>query len=224
MSILLGENPNSLSAELSIDQPIPLAPPSVPVGLPSDLLRRRPDIRRAERQITAANARIGEATADWFPKFTITGLLGLDSTTPKHLFDYTSHYYSFVPGVTWPIFDAGQIDANIHVQDELTKQAVLNYRQTVLTALSEVENSLVAYQTEQVRRMALIDAVSASREAFDLARQQYQQGVIDFLTVLDAQRSMLDAEDDLAQSDRAVSDDLVQLYKALGGGWENQKS
>jgi outer membrane protein, multidrug efflux system len=224
MSILLGEDPNSLSAELSIDQPIPLAPPSVPVGLPSDLLRRRPDIRRAERQIAAANARIGVATADLFPKFTITGLLGLDSTTPKHLFDYSSHYYSLVPGVTWPIFDAGQINANIHVQDELTKQAVLNYRQTVLTALSEVENSLVAYQTEQLRRIDLIDAVSASREAFDLARQQYQQGVIDFLTVLDAQRSMLDAEDDLAQSDRAVSDDLVQLYKALGGGWENQKS
>jgi NodT family efflux transporter outer membrane factor (OMF) lipoprotein len=192
----------------------------VPVGLPSELLRRRPDIRRAERRLAAATARIGVATADLFPKFTITGLIGLDSTAPKNLFQYQSHYYSVVPGVTWPIFDAGQIQANIDVTDEQQTQAMLTYRQTVLTALKEVEDSLAAYRTEQLRRRALADAVTASRQALDLARNQYQQGVIDFLTVLDAERGLLSAEDALAVSDTQTCDDLVSLYKALGGGWD----
>jgi outer membrane protein, multidrug efflux system len=224
LGILLGEDPEALSEELSVAKPIPPTPPIVPAGLPSELLRRRPDIRRAERQVAAATARIGVATADLLPKFTITGLLGLDASQPKNLFQYQSHYYELVPGVTWPIFDAGKILANVHVQNELERQAVLNYQQTVLTALGEVEDSLASYRTEQLRRLALMDAVTASRQALDLARQQYQQGVIDFLTVLDTQRSLLDAEDELVQSDQAVSDDLVQLYKALGGGWEKDKS
>lgn len=220
LGILLGQDPNSLMAELSKNQPIPPVPGLVPVGIPSELLRRRPDIRRAERQIAAATARIGVATADLFPKFTITGLLGLDSTKPKNLFNYSSYYYSLVPGVSWPIFDAGRIQNNIHVQNELERQAVLAYEQTVLEALKEVEDSLATYRTEQARRLALIDSVTASRQALHLAREQYQQGVIDFLTVLDTERSLLDAENALAQSDLSVSDDLVSLYKALGGGWE----
>jgi outer membrane protein, multidrug efflux system len=132
LAILLGEDPDALQAELETTAPIPPLPLTVPVGLPSDLLRRRPDIRRAERQLAAATARIGVATADLYPKFTITGLLGLDSTKPEHLFDYTSHYYSVVPGVTWPIFDAGKIQNNISAQDELQRQAELGYQQTVL--------------------------------------------------------------------------------------------
>ncbi|HUB26222.1 MAG TPA: efflux transporter outer membrane subunit [Tepidisphaeraceae bacterium] len=224
LGILLGEDPEALSQELTIAKPIPPVPPVVPAGLPGDLLRRRPDIRRAERQAASATAQIGVATADLFPKFTLTGLLGLDSSQPKNLFQYQSHYYEIVPGVTWPIFDAGRILANVHVQNEMQRQAVLNYEQTVLSALGEVEDSLASYRTEQLRRLALIDAVTASRQALELARQQYQQGVIDFLTVLDTQRSLLDAEDELAQSDQAVSDDLVELYKALGGGWEKSKS
>ena len=224
LSILLGEDPDALSTELTKVQPIPPAPPEVPIGLPSQLLTRRPDIRQAERQLAAATARIGVAEADLFPKFSITGLLGVDSSTPKNLFQYQSHYYEAVPGVTWPIFDAGRIWANVHVQTEMQRQSLLNYEETVLTALGEVENSLVAYQTEQIRRSSLVDAVTASRQALELAREQYQQGVIDFLTVLDTQRSLLSAENDLALSDQAVSDDLVQLFKALGGGWEKQKS
>jgi outer membrane protein, multidrug efflux system len=219
LGVLLGEDPTALSAELSQDKPIPPLPPTVPVGLPAELLRRRPDVRRSERQLAAAAARIGVATADLYPKFTITGLLGVDSTQPKHLFDYSSHYYNLVPGVTWPIFNADKVEDNVKVSDEQQRQAELDYHQTVLNALREVEDSLAAYHTEQIRRQALADAVTASREAVDLARQQYQQGVIDFLTVLDAQRSLLSAQDSLAQSDRFLADDLVALYKALGGGW-----
>jgi outer membrane protein, multidrug efflux system len=220
LGILLGQDPDALAAQLAQTEPIPPLPPEVPVGLPSDLLRRRPDIRRAERRLAAATARIGVATADLYPKFTITGLLGVDSTAPKNLFQYQSHYYSVVPGVTWPIFNAGQIQANVDVQNELQKQAVLDYQQTVLTALQEVEDSLAAYRTEQLRRRALADAVTASRDALELARNQYQQGVVDFLTVLDAERELFAAEDALAVSDSQTCDDLVALYKALGGGWE----
>jgi NodT family efflux transporter outer membrane factor (OMF) lipoprotein len=190
------------------------------VGVPADLVRRRPDIRRAERELAAANARIGVAVSDYFPKFSVTGSFGLDSTNVKHLIDWNSRYFALSPGATWPIFDAGRIHANVQVQKELTLQADDDYQNAVLNALREVEDSLAAYRNEQTRRVALTDAVDASRQALELARQQYQKGVIDFFEVLDAQRAMLQNEDVLAQSDGAVSLDLVSLYKALGGGWE----
>jgi len=221
---LLGKDPDELETELADQQPIPPPPPTVPVGLPSDLLRRRPDIRRAERQIAGASARVGVATADLFPKFELTGMLGLDSTKPKNLFNYSSRYYSIVPGVTWPIFSAGRIESQIKVQDEEQQQSILNYQETVLSALREVEDSLSAYRTEQLRQRSLAEAVTSSRQALELARQQYQQGVTDFLTVLDTQRSLLTAQDSLALSDRAVSTDLVALYKSLGGGWEEDQA
>jgi NodT family efflux transporter outer membrane factor (OMF) lipoprotein len=220
LSVLLAEQPEALDDELSKVAPIPPVPPEVPVGLPSDLMRRRPDIRRAERQLAAATARIGVATADLFPKFSITGLLGLDSTQPKHIFDYGSHYYEIAPGFTWPIFDAGKIRANIRVQTESQQQAVATYQQAVLNALRDVEDALVVYENEQVRRKALAEAVDADKQAVDLATDQYKQGVADFLTVLDAQRELYAAQDALVQSDRTVSGNLVTLYKALGGGWE----
>jgi outer membrane protein, multidrug efflux system len=220
LSVLLAEQPEALSDELTKVAPIPPVPPEVPVGLPSELIKRRPDIRRAERQLAAANARIGVATADLFPKFSITGLLGLDSTEPKNLFDYSSRYYSIAPGFTWPIFDAGRIRANIRVQDEAEQQAVATYQQAVLNALRDVEDALVVYENEQIRRKALMDAVDADKQAVDLATDQYKQGVADFLTVLDAERELYAAQDSLVQSDETVSSNLVTLYKALGGGWE----
>jgi len=152
-------------------------------------------------------------------------MLGLDSTKPKNLFNYSSRYYSIVPGVTWPIFSAGRIESQIKVQDEEQQQSILNYQETVLSALREVEDSLSAYRTEQLRQRSLAEAVTSSRQALELARQQYQQGVTDFLTVLDTQRSLLTAQDSLALSDhRAVSTDLVALYKSLGGGWEEDQA
>ena len=220
LGVLMGQDPDVLADELSSAAPIPPVPPEIPIGLPSDLLRRRPDIRRAERQLAAATARVGQSTADLYPKFSITGALGLDTTNTKHLFDWGSRYYSFSPGITWPIFDAGRIRANIHVQDEQQQQALDDYQQTVLNALKDVEDALANYRSEQVRRQSLSDAVNAAKQAVDLAKQQYDQGVVDFLTVLDAERAEFGTEDSLAQSDRTISTDLVQLYKALGGGWE----
>jgi NodT family efflux transporter outer membrane factor (OMF) lipoprotein len=220
IGVLLGEDPEALSAELSTNAPIPPVPMQVPIGVPADLVRRRPDIRRAERQLAAASARIGVATSDFYPKFSITGSFGLDSSQVKQLFDWNSRYFALSPGVSWPIFDAGRIKHNVEVQKELTRQAATAYQSAVLNALREVEDSLASYRMEQLRRKALADAVDASRQAVDLARQQYDQGVIDFLEVLDAQRSLLEAENVLAQSDSNISLDLVSIYKALGGGWE----
>jgi NodT family efflux transporter outer membrane factor (OMF) lipoprotein len=190
--------------------------------MPADLLRRRPDIRRAERQLAAATARIGVATADLYPQFSITGSFGLDSSKLRTLPDWSSHYFAISPGVSWPIFDAGRINNNINVQKSLADQAATNYRETVLGALRDVEDALCSYRTEQTRRQALSDAADAAKSAVDLSQEQYRQGVIDFLSVLDAQRSLLQAQDNLAQSDSAISTDLVALYKALGGGWESK--
>jgi outer membrane protein, multidrug efflux system len=220
LGILLGEDPDSLADELSEPAAIPPAPPEVPVGVPADLIRRRPDIRRAERELAAATARIGVATADLYPKFDITGQLGIDSSKINNLIEWNSRYFALNPGISWPIFDAGRIRSNINVQKELTRQAAVNYQQTVLQALGEVEDALASYRLEQLRRKALADAVDASQQAVDLAHQQYQQGVIDFVSVLDAQRSLFEAQTVLAQSDAMISTDLVALYKALGGGWE----
>ncbi|MGA2581834.1 MAG: efflux transporter outer membrane subunit [Tepidisphaeraceae bacterium] len=220
IAILLGQDPDSLTAELSAAQPIPPAPMDVPVGAPSDLLQRRPDIRRAERELAAATARIGAAEADYFPKFSITGSFGLDSSKAQNLLDWNSRYFAISPGATWPIFDAGRIKHNVNVQKSLAAQAATDYQETVLNALREVEDALASCRTEQIRRKALADAVDASTAAVAIARQQYEQGVVDFLQVLDAQRSLLEAQDSLTQSDSAISTDMVALYKALGGGWD----
>jgi outer membrane protein, multidrug efflux system len=220
IAVLLGEPPMSLLQELIEIKPVPSAPGEVPVGVPADLLRRRPDIRRAERQLAAATARVGIATAQLYPRFTILGSFGFDATKFARIADWPSHYYSIGPGITWPIFDAGRIRANIRIQNEAVGQTLSDYEQTVLNAMSEVEDALVDYSREQQRRQALSEAVAADQQARDLANQQYQQGVVDFLTVLEAQRSLFGAQDALAQSDTRISADLVAIYKALGGGWE----
>jgi outer membrane protein, multidrug efflux system len=220
LSVLLGLEPTALTPELSTASPIPVTPPQVPVGLPADLLRRRPDLRRAEAQIHAATARIGVATADLFPRFSLTGSGGLASSTLLELGHWTSRFFSVGPSVSWPIFDAGRIRATIQVQDALTQQALTQYQKTVLTALQDVENALVAYAKEQARRQSLTDAVTANRRAVDLANRLYTQGLTNFLNVLDAERSLYTTEDALVQSQRNISLDLLALYKALGGGWE----
>ncbi len=220
LGVLLAEDPSALMNELSPVDKIPAVPPEIPIGLPSDLLRRRPDIRRAERQLAAATARIGQAEADFFPKFSITAALGFDTNRPKALLDWGSKYWALSPGVSWPIFDAGRIRFNVEVNKEQQSQAATNYQLTVLNALKDVEDSLTAYRLEQVRHKALVDAASSARQSVEIADQQYQRGVTDFISVLDAQRDELGAEDSLAQSERAISTDLIALYKSLGGGWE----
>lgn len=220
LSILLGGEPATLVKELDTEGPIPPTPPEVPVGLPSDLLRRRPDIRRAEAQIHAATARIGVATADLFPKFSLTGSFGYSGDTKSSLTHWENRFWAFGPSVTWSIFDAGAIRWNIEVQNALQEQTLLTYQKTVLIALKDVETALVAYAKEQEHRMILSEAVTQNRKAVELSLKLYTGGRIDFLNVLNAQRSLFLSEDALVQSVRSVSGNLIALYKALGGGWE----
>jgi len=220
LGVLLGQPPEALLAELSAPAPIPSAPPMVPVGLPSELLRRRPDIQQAERQLAASTARIGVATADLFPKFSLTGVAGYESTSASDWFSGGSKFWSLGPTVQWRIFDAGRIRANIRVQNARQEQVLAAYEETVLMSFEDVENSLVAYAKEQIRRRSLEDAVTSSRDSLHLANQLYSNGLASFINVLDAERSLYQAEDALVQSDKAVTQNLISLYKALGGGWE----
>jgi multidrug efflux system outer membrane protein len=220
LGVLLGQPPGALLAELSNAAPIPAAPPAVPVGLPSELLLRRPDVQRAGRELAAATENIGVAKADWFPKFFLTGTAGFESVNANDWFTSGSKFWSFGPTVQWRIFDAGRIRANIKVQNARQEQALAAYEQTALAAFEDVENSLVAYANEQIRRRTLEDAVDSSQKSLELADKLYANGLTDFLNVLDAERSLYQAQDALVQSDRTVSANLIALYKALGGGWE----
>jgi NodT family efflux transporter outer membrane factor (OMF) lipoprotein len=220
LSVLLARPPAALVNELSDVQPIPTTPPIVPVGLPSDLLRRRPDIRRAEANLHAANAQIGVAVAQLFPQFSLTGTFGYESGQLKNLTNWSNSAWTIGPAVNWPIFTAGKIESNIDLQKAITQEDLYAYTQTVLTALQDVENALIAYEKEQEHRRLLIDAVAANRRAFDLSTQLYTQGQTDFLNVLTTERALFATQDALVQSDSAIATDLVSLYKALGGGWE----
>ena len=220
LGTLLGEQPTMLAVELGEPQPVPPVPDLVPIGLPSDLLRRRPDIRQAERTLAAATANTGVAVAQLFPSVSLTGSLGFQSVRPGNVFEYASRYYSIGPSIDIPLFDAGRRWAQVQVQDARQQQAFYQYQQAVLDALREVEDALVSYDKQQVRRQSLADATDANKRAVSLATELYTQGLSDFTTVLDAQRSLFSSQDALASSDAQVASTLVTLYKALGGGWE----
>jgi outer membrane protein, multidrug efflux system len=222
LSVLLGREPGAFLRELSPPSFIPAAPPTAPVGVPSDLLRRRPDIRRAEAEIHSATARIGVATADLFPRFFIFGSAGYQARETSALFDPVSLFWSLGPSVSWPVFDTGRIRSNIEVQKALEEESILTYRKTVLAALAEVESALIASDKEQERREALVDAVFYNQKAVELSIKLYTEGQTDFLNVLQAQRSLFLSEEALVQSTRTVSTNLLALYKALGGGWDTQ--
>ena len=219
IAVLLGEQPGGLHEELEEYLPITLVPIDVAVGVPADVLRRRPDVRKAERELAAQTARIGVATAELYPKFTLSGSIGLEALSLGNLIAAGSRTFSIGPRITWPIFNAGSIRANIEVQSAIQQQTMIQYESMVLSALEEVENALVAYVEEQIRRTSLQEAVDAAKQALELARYKYQTGLIDFITVLDAQRSLLAYEDQLVQSTGSITSNLVRLYKALGGGW-----
>lgn len=219
LSVLLGRDPAALIGDLSPVAVIPLAAPSIPLGVPADLLRRRPDVRRAEAEIHAATARIGVATADLFPRFTISGSVGLRAGDFSSWFDWASRIWSFGPSASWNLFEMGRTRSNIEQQQALQDQSLITYQQTVLTALQEVENALIASAKEEEHRRVLREAVSANRKAVDLAKTLYTQGHTDFLNVLNAQRSLYASEDALIRSTGSVSTNLVALFKALGGGW-----
>ncbi len=219
LGVLMGRAPGALQEELAPAADLPPAPPMVPVGLPSDLLRRRPDVRAAERDLAAATARIGVATADLFPKFALTGALSGQDDALYGLKRGANLLWSVGPAVQWPVFDAGRIRANIRVQNARQEQALAAYEKAVLTALEEAENALVAYAREQNRLASLDQAVTAANGALTLAKDLHTQGLTDYLRVLDAERSVASAEAQRAQSRAAVLIHLAALYKALGGGW-----
>jgi multidrug efflux system outer membrane protein len=219
LSLLLGREPGALLQELSPSGPIPAAPPAVPVGVPSELLRRRPDIRQAEAQIHAATADIGVAIADLFPRISLTGNVGTQGNKFGSLDNWSNRFWSIGPSATWNVFSTGRVRANIEVQRALEEQSLIAYRQTVLNALQEVENALIASAKEQEHYQALTQAVAANRRAVDLATKLYTQGQTDFLNVLQAQGSLYLSETALALSARTLSTNLVALFKALGGGW-----
>jgi multidrug efflux system outer membrane protein len=223
LAVLLGEEPGTLQKEMEKPGPIPVAPVNVAVGVPADIIRRRPDIRSAERALAAQTARIGVAEASLYPSFTLNGSIGLDALSMRDIPSAT-WTLSGGPRFSWPIFDAGAIRQNIKVQSALAEQSLIQYKSVVLTALQEVENALVSYAQEQQRRENLRQAAQAAQAAAELARQKFEAGLTDFTDVLDTQRSLLSFQDQLAQSDGAVTSDLIQLYKALGGGWNTLAS
>ncbi len=220
LSFLLGEAPNALRAELATPGAVPPVPPRVPIGVPAELARRRPDIREAEAQLHAATASIGVAVADFYPKITLDGSIGVQALQFKDVGNWASRQYGLGPTITLPIFQGGRLRATVELRKVEQQEAALSYQQTVLQAWHDVDNALTSYAEEQHRRDALMVAVAQNKIAVSLAQQRYTQGVADFLNVLDAQRALLAAELQLADSTTTVSENLVQLYKALGGGWE----
>jgi multidrug efflux system outer membrane protein len=216
LSKLMGREPDALRAELDETRAVPPVPPQIPIGLPADLARRRPDIREAEQKLHAATARIGVAVADLFPRLTLSAQGGLQSQSTSNLLEWASRFGSIGPTLELPVFDRGRW-ATIRVQDVRAKEAALDYERTVLSALHEVENALAAYRADQDRRAQLDAGVAHSRDALTLARQRYESGVANFIVVLDAERTLQQNEMSLAESVTSVSTDLVALYRTLGG-------
>jgi len=220
LSVLVGREPGALRAELAPTQKLPALPGIVPVGDPAGLLRRRPDIRVAERQLAGATARIGVAVADLFPRVTFTGSTGYVSATSGGLGDSGSQAYTIAPGISWALFDLGHVQARIAASKAAREGAVLQYEKTVLNALEETENSLVTHARARERLVHDETAFKASSTAAGLARVRYENGASDFLQVLDAERTLLESEDRLARSRTEAATSLIAVYKALGGGWQ----
>jgi NodT family efflux transporter outer membrane factor (OMF) lipoprotein len=218
IGVLLGRDPEALLAELDAPGALPAALPEIPQVLPSELLSRRPDLRRSERELAAATARIGVAMADLFPRFNLLGSFGRRSNDLGEL-NASSQFWSAGLGFQWPILAGGRIRANIRVQEARQEQALLQYQKAILTSLEETENALSAHTRELRRRESLRASVAANRRALELATERYTSGLESFLSVLDAQRSVFAAEDQLVQSERNAAVTLIAVYKALGGGW-----
>ena len=222
LGVLTGQNPEALTAQLGASQPLPGLPSLVAIGNPSELLRRRPDIRAAERNLAAATAGIGVAVADLFPRVVFNGAIGLSAESFAGLSRPGSDTRTFGPSITWAALDYGHVRSRIKAAGAVAEAALGRYQETVLTSLEETENALVDFGRAKARRAFLMESVKASQEAADLAHSRYDNGATDFLTVLDAERVLLDAQDQLAQTEMQTATALVAVYKALGGGWENQ--
>jgi NodT family efflux transporter outer membrane factor (OMF) lipoprotein len=219
LAVLVGEGPAALDSELQAAAEVPVTEPSIATGVPADMIRRRPDIRSAERQLAAQAAQVNVTAADLYPRFTLSGSIGLETLKFASLFVPGATAITGGPSVNWRVFNREQIRQNVIVQQERQTQAAVTYQSTVLRALQEVEDALVALAQDQAARSHLTEAASAAQEAADLSLKLYSAGLRDFRDVLDTQRSLLSLQDQVASSTANVSTDVVKLYKALGGGW-----
>jgi outer membrane protein, multidrug efflux system len=220
LGILVGEPPQSLTATLApVTAALPPPPPSLPVGLPSDLLQRRPDIREAERRLAAANANIGVQVANLYPKLNLLGLASFAGMSASDLFSRQNLSSIGVGMLTEPVFNGGRTRAQIAAAKEEYSQALASYRSTVLGAFRDVEDALARYKAEDSRRASLAQSVTAARNSFAIAEDQYRAGLVNFINVLQAEVALLNSQDQLTQSDAQMLSDLASLYKALGGGW-----
>lgn len=222
LAVLLGRNPGELESLVHADRPIPLAAAEIVAAIPADTLRQRPDVRVAERRLAAQTARLGEAEAARYPSFRLSGSLGLEALELDALADRGANTHSLFGGITAPVFNAGRIAANIEIQDALVEQARLAYRAAVLAALEEVENALTAVANTDARRAKLAEAAAAARTTLAIAEYRYASGLADFLSVLDAQRTQLSLDEQLAGSTGELARAQIRLYKALGGGWSTE--
>ncbi|GBC61331.1 RND transporter [Desulfonema ishimotonii] len=222
LAVLCGEYPGALYPVLAETAPIPAPPDTLMTGLPADLLRQRPDIRRAERSLAAQTARIGVATADLYPAFSLSGTFGFESLSSADLFESGARAWSLGPAFRWNLFNGGRVRSQIRVEEALTEQALVAYEQTVLGAVEDVENAMVSYVLEKERRALLEKSVTAARKSVELVSQLYKIGLTDFQNLLDMQRSLFQQQDALAESEGNVTRNLIQIYRALGGGWGDE--
>jgi NodT family efflux transporter outer membrane factor (OMF) lipoprotein len=221
LSVLTGQEPGALRNELVSEKPLPPAPPDVPAGLPLDLLKRRPDIQKAEAQLRAATYRIGEAQADYFPRMTLLGSAGRQALQLHELSLGVGNVFSIGPSVTLPIFDSGRIRSQVRLRQAQAQEAAANYKASILASFEDVEKALTELSAEQTRMNNLEAQVKANQTALELSRVQYNAGLADFLTVLTSERDLFSATDQLAASKTSLDLDIVSLYKSLGGGWQS---
>lgn len=219
LAVLVGKPPGALNEELRTAQPLPTPPVQVAVGVPAETLRRRPDVRLAERQLAAETARVGVATSELYPKFNLVGSIGLESLSASTLFDGASKVFQLGPSVQWRVFDGGRIRQEIEIQDAVQEQAMIRYESSILSALEDVENAITGFTQEQLRYQSLAKSAAAAERAAGTAKARYDAGASSFLPVLDAQRSQLQAQDNRAASKGTIVSNLIRLYKSLGGGW-----
>ncbi len=220
LGLLLGVTPEVLPAELVTLAPVPLTPPEVPTGLPSDLLRRRPDVREAEANLHQATAEVGVAVAQFFPDINLSASVSLQALQFKNLNGLEALNYAFGPNITLPIFEGGQLHGQLKLRKAQQQEAAISYAKTVLTAFYQVDTALIDYSQQHATVDALSVDVQQSQIALNLAEEQYKEGLADYLTVLNAQESYLSAEQSQAEAVENLSNDLVTLYQALGGGWQ----
>ena len=224
LATLLGVYPEDMVRELAPRTMVPAVPGAVATGLPVELLRRRPDIQQAERELAAATARIGVATADLFPSIAISGSIGFQRQQAPGLPTIGQHIYSYGAGAAWPLLDFGQLDAQVEIADLQTRALLVNYRKTIQQAVREVDSNMGLYAAEQLSLDKLETALIASQRAVTLANERYDRGLTDFLNVVDAERQEYDIEEQYTAAQVTVAEEFIELFRSLGGGWQNYQS